>query len=71
MTDPRFKREIYSLDSKALDLDRAARVGELVKKLPFDATELYRSCADYRGLLEFVQKHAPVATAPAAKAASS
>jgi hypothetical protein len=69
MTDPRFKRELDSLDSKTLYLDRAARVGELVKKLPFDASELYRTSTDFRGLLEFVQKHAPVAAA-AAKAAS-
>ncbi len=61
MTDPRFKREIDALDSKAFYLDRAARVGELVKKQPFDASELLRTNADFRGLLEFVQKHAPVA----------
>ena len=69
MTDPRFKQEIDSLGSEALYGDRAARVGELVMKLPFDATELYRSNADFRGLLEFVQKHAPAAPA-VAKAAS-
>ncbi len=37
-----------------------------MKKLPFDAAELYRTSPDFRGLLEFVQKHDPVATAKAA-----
>jgi hypothetical protein len=69
MTDPRFRRELDALDSKALYNDRAALVGELAKKLPFDTTELYRSSPDFRGLLEFVQKHA-LATTTAAKAAS-
>jgi hypothetical protein len=66
MTDTRFKREIDALDSKTLYQDKAGRVGELVKKLPFDASELYRTSADFRGLLEFVQKHAPAAPAKAA-----
>jgi hypothetical protein len=70
MTDPRYKRELDALDPKTLYGDRAAQVGELAKKLPFDATELYRTNPDFRGLLEFVQKHAP-ATAAVAKAASS
>jgi hypothetical protein len=69
MTDPCLKREIDGLDGKALYLDKAARVGELIKKQPFDTSELYRSSADFRGLLDFVQKHSAAATAPA-KAAS-
>jgi hypothetical protein len=62
MTDPCFKQELDALGSEALNLDRATLVGELAKKQPFDATELYRSSSDFRGLLEFVQKHAPAAT---------
>jgi hypothetical protein len=68
MTDPRFKQEIDALGSKALYGDKATRVGELIKKLPFDATELYRTSPDFRGLVEFVQKHSPVAPAKAASA---
>jgi hypothetical protein len=68
MTDPNYKREIDALDSGTLYGDRAAFVGELVKKQPFDASELYRSSADFRGLLEFVQKHAPAEPATAASA---
>jgi hypothetical protein len=68
MTDPRFKQEIDAMGSKALYGDKAMRVGELIKKLPFDATELQRTSADFRGLVEFVQKHSPVAPVKAASA---
>ncbi len=68
MTDPNYKREIDALDSGTLYGDLAAFVGKLVKKQPFDASELYRGSADFRGLLEFVQKHAPAVPAKAASA---
>jgi hypothetical protein len=71
MTDPRIKREIEALDPRTYYIHKAARVSELVQEQPFDAGELYRGNADFRGLIEFLQKHAPAAPAAASRAASS
>ncbi len=68
-TDPRFGQEIAPLDGQASYTrhyaTQMARVSELLATQPFDASELARTVPDFRGLLEFLQKHAP-APAPLA-----
>jgi hypothetical protein len=62
LSDPRIRREFDSLpNGKEIYLDRLARLVELMRRHPFDATELYRTNADFRGLVEFLQRHAPAA----------
>jgi hypothetical protein len=62
LTDPRLKRAFDAQrDGKAIYVERATRLAELLKRQSFDATELYRTNADFRGLVEFLQKHAPAA----------
>jgi hypothetical protein len=64
MTDPRIEQDFESyLDGKASYHDRALRIGELIKRHPFDPSELYRTNADFKGLVEFLQRHSPVPTA--------
>jgi hypothetical protein len=71
MTDPRIRRDLEtSLDARAIFSERAARIAELTKTQPFDPTQLYRTNADFRGLVEFLQKHAPATVGTSAKAAS-
>jgi hypothetical protein len=71
-TDPRIKRELEaSFGSNSIYIDRARRMSELVKDQPFDSTELYRRNADFRGLIEFLQKHAPAPATITPRAASS
>ncbi|HZV03751.1 MAG TPA: hypothetical protein VE999_01555 [Gemmataceae bacterium] len=63
MTDPRIKQDFESFQhGKASYQDRSLRIGELIKRHPFDPSELYRSNADFKGLVEFLQKHSPVPT---------
>jgi hypothetical protein len=58
MTDPRIKRDLESLqDGKAAYTDRAARFVELTQTQPFDETELRKTNADFRALVEFIEKH--------------
>ena len=62
MTDPRISQDLQShLDGKGLYAERALRIRDLTKVKPFDPTVLCRENADFRGLTEFLRKHAPVA----------
>lgn len=66
MTDPRIKQDFESyLQGKASYRDRALRIGELTRRHPFDSSELYRTNEDFKGLVEFLQRHSPVPTASA------
>jgi hypothetical protein len=63
MTDPRIKQDFESYQhGKASYQDRSLRIGELIKRHPFDPSELYRTNADFKGLVEFLQRHSPVPT---------
>ena len=60
MTDPRIRQDFATFKGgKALYVDRCPRFAELTREQPFDATELLRTNADYRALLEFLRQHAP------------
>jgi hypothetical protein len=62
LTDPRIKHELDSHPAgREIYLDRAARIAQLLKRQPFNATELERTSPDFRGLIDFVRKHAPAA----------
>jgi hypothetical protein len=60
LTDPRIRNgmEPY-LKGDYLSADRAARIVELARDVPFDPTELLASTPDFRGLVEFLRAHAP------------
>jgi hypothetical protein len=59
LTDPRIREELASyLESRHLYIDRARHIAEVVKKNGFDATNLLQQSPDFRGLVEFLQKHA-------------
>jgi len=58
LTDPWIKQHMASfLKSETLYADRLARINDLLKTRPFDPTELLRTCPDYKGLMDFLQKH--------------
>ena len=66
MMDPRIKQDFEAyLQGKASYHDRAMRIGELTRHQPFDASELYRTNEDFKGLVEFLQRHTPVPAASA------
>jgi hypothetical protein len=60
MTDPRIKRDFEShFSDETSYADRAARFKQLTRSQPFDATELSRTNRDFRGLIDFIERHAP------------
>jgi hypothetical protein len=59
-TDPRIRKDLEAYkDGKATYTELAERFVELTRVQPFDPTELLRTNADFRGLVEFLQRHAP------------
>jgi hypothetical protein len=71
VTDPRIKRDFDSLlDGKATYIDKAVRIGKLVREEPFDPTELLRRSPDFKGLVEFLQRHQGAQTAAPATASA-
>jgi hypothetical protein len=59
-TDPRIRKDFETYkDGKATYSELAERFVELTRVQPFDLTELLRTNADFRGLVEFLQRHAP------------
>jgi hypothetical protein len=59
-TDPRIKQDLESYrPGKANSSERAVRIAELTKHQPFDPSELYRKNPDFRGLVDFLQRHSP------------
>jgi hypothetical protein len=59
LTDPRLRQAFESSpqDMKIYN-DRAARVAELARSIPFDPSHLLRQSEDYRGLVEWIHNHA-------------
>jgi len=71
LTDPWIKQNVESsLNGQTAYSDRLALINKLLRTRPFDPTELLKTCPDYKGLLDFLQKHAPAVgtTVSAAKA---
>jgi hypothetical protein len=59
LSDPRLRRAFEaSPQDMRIYLDRAARVAELARSVPFDPSHLLQQSEDYRGLIEFIRKHA-------------
>jgi hypothetical protein len=58
LTDPRI-REAFEADEATRKnyYAQAARIGALTKNRPFDDSVLRRDNADYRGLVEFLERH--------------
>jgi hypothetical protein len=62
MTDPWIKQHVEaSLNGQIAYSDRLALINKLLRTRPFEPTELLKTCPDYKGLLDFLQKHAPAA----------
>ena len=64
MSDPRIK-ETFEADeaTRTSYWERSLHIGAIVKKKPFDATNLLRENEDFRGLVEFIERHAAVPAA--------
>jgi hypothetical protein len=72
MTDPRLREALQPPPGGKLTYpDRAARIKELTQDEPFDATELLRTNADYKGLVDFLLKYAPAPAKGAARSSGS
>jgi hypothetical protein len=69
VTDQRIRQDLEAyMQGKATYYDRALRIVELTRKKPFDPIELLRQSPDFRGLVEFIQKHS---AAPAGEKAAA
>lgn len=58
LTDPRLRQafEASPQDMKIYN-DRAFRVAELARTIPFDPSHLLRTNEEYRGLVEWIRSH--------------
>jgi hypothetical protein len=72
LTDPRLRDALQPPPGvKLLYKERAARIKELTRDEPFDATELLRLDTDYKGLVDFLVKYAPAPVKGAACSSGS
>jgi hypothetical protein len=64
MVDPRI-RQAFEQDERGHGPrsyhERSLRFAELVREEPFDSEALYRENAEFRGLVDFINRHAPAA----------
>jgi hypothetical protein len=57
VTDPRIKQDFESrFGPRTLTAEKAARFEELTGTIPFDPSELLRTCPDFQGLVAFIQR---------------
>jgi hypothetical protein len=62
LTDPAIKKDFESRhNGRGTYPDLAVRVAEITKKMPFDESALREQSPDFRGLVEFLQRHQPSA----------
>jgi hypothetical protein len=62
LTDPAIRQDFESRhNGRPTYPDLAVRVAEITRKRPFDETALRQQSPDFRGLVEFLQKHQPSA----------